>query len=206
MKSTYDHISIPIDSKISLPEKFKLRFYDLNAKDSQPSNERIIKVELCTYTNTGNKMVCQKFFTCKTCRFTEDQCVCEVCARKCHTFHNISPLGFKEGYCSCGAGELRFRSQCNNKKLAQKPFVPGPCTINETGKYFKYQKFYKCLTCGFSENSGCCDACAKTCHLGHDLIYMGTVRSYCDCGYGEEPGCVPCKCVKAPNPNYQAPQ
>ena len=28
----------------------------------------------------------------------------------------------------------------------------------------------------------CCEGCALTCHAGHDLVYVGYVSMYCDCG------------------------
>lgn len=90
--------------------------------------------------------------------------------------------------------------------MTRNNFIPGPCTINKTGKTYIYQGFYRCLTCRFKEGAGCCESCAKRCLLGHDLIYCGCIRSYCDCGAGGVRGCVPCQCIKIPNPNYQTHQ
>ena len=70
--------------------------------------------------------------------------------------------------------------------------ISGAFTIYRTGESFLKQPFFRFITSGFSENDGCCEICAKTCHLGHDLIYRGEVDSFCDCGYANPN----CKCVK----------
>ena len=46
--------------------------------------------------------------------------------------------------------------------------------------------FYRCLSCGFSDDYclGVCEVCAKKCHKGHELQFIGYVESYCDCGAG----------------------
>lgn len=106
-----------------------------------------------------------------------------------------------------GCSKLKdFKIPKSVEKIEHFAYIPGPCTFNNTGKNYIYQEFYKCLTCGFSKNAGCCEACAKVCHLGHDFLYRGRIRSYCDCGASEVNGCVPCQCIKIPNPKYQSPQ
>lgn len=57
-----------------------------------------------------------------------------------------------------------------------------PCTINKTGENYVKQSIFRFTTCGFSKNEGYCEICAKTCHLGHDLIYSGKIDSFIDCG------------------------
>lgn len=86
--------------------------------------------------------------------------------------------------------------------LSVPAFIPGPCTLNKNGRNFVKQNFFKCLTCNYSNDKGCCEICAKTCHLGHDLKYLGMIPSFCNCGYEDNN----CKCVKIPNPNYKPSQ
>ena len=97
------------------------------------------------------------------------------------------------------------------------PLVDGPCTYNRTHNHYVRQPFYDCVTCGLVNGLGCCEACAKICHRGHQLVYRGVLESFCDCGEGKTHSCVHCKCLKVPanqapyvnqqhhNYNYQSP-
>jgi hypothetical protein len=58
------------------------------------------------------------------------------------------------------------------------------CTFLKTGKSSKKQKIWCCKTCGLLDNFGCCQSCAEICHKGHDLIYTGKRKCFCDCGAG----------------------
>ena len=40
----------------------------------------------------------------------------------------------------------------------------------------------KCRDC-YTGSLGCCEACAKTCHKGHRLEYVGISHAFCDCGF-----------------------
>lgn len=124
----------------------------------------------------------QKLFMCRICKLRRGECIFETCAKNSPAGHDLIYCGAKEGYCDCGAGNLSCHCKCN--KVTENNFIPGPCTFNKTGKTYIYP-FYRCLTCRFKERAGCCESCAKTCHLDHDLIYCGCIRSYCDCGAGE---------------------
>ena len=55
------------------------------------------------------------------------------------------------------------------------------------------QKWYYCKTCGLINNAGCCEACSKICHQGHEVEFADKSTSFfCDCGAGL--GKTPCKC------------
>ncbi|KAK8876042.1 hypothetical protein M9Y10_006226 [Tritrichomonas musculus] len=156
----------------------------------------------CTFLKTGKTMKNQKLYTCITCNLRQGQCICESCARICHSNHDVRSCGYKKGYCDCGAANISFQCICNKECPAgNKPaFIPGPCTFNRTGKNFIIQPFYRCITCNYPDGKGCCEWCAKICHIGHKLCYKGEIRSFCDCGYGCVEGFPICKCVQIPNP------
>ena len=61
-----------------------------------------------------------------------------------------------------------------------------------TGKSYFSQKWYHCKTCGLIGNLGCCEACAKICHQGHEVEFHKSSNFFCDCGAGF--GKAPCKC------------
>ncbi|KAK9863771.1 hypothetical protein WJX84_004776 [Apatococcus fuscideae] len=66
------------------------------------------------------------------------------------------------------------------------------CSYVGSGKQYVEQHWFFCYTCNLVESKGCCSACARTCHAGHDLVYSGRSRFYCDCGAGI-PGVPACK-------------
>lgn len=68
----------------------------------------------CTFIKTGEKMVEQELFTCLTCRFGEGTCMRKACARYCHYGHEVRSLGVVQGFCDCGAGNLRTQCRCMN--------------------------------------------------------------------------------------------
>lgn len=116
-------------------------------------------------------MISQKIYTCKTCNLKKGECICEVCARKCHANHDVSLIGFSEGFCDCGAGNISCHCLCCDKNSKVPAFIPYPFTINWTGENFYHQNFYRCITCNYSGDLGCCD-----------LEFRGYIKSYCDCG------------------------
>ncbi|KAK8890675.1 hypothetical protein M9Y10_035460 [Tritrichomonas musculus] len=79
---------------------------------------------------------------------------------------------------------------------ANGPLVDGPCTYNRTHRTQIVQPFYSCITCGLVNDLGCCEACARVCHAGHQLVPKGNISCYCDCGEGSVRTCVRCKCRK----------
>jgi hypothetical protein len=142
----------------------------------------------CTLCQTGVRFVDQKWYNCLTCTgLTENVGCCEICARICHAGHTLSAVKKGGFYCDCGVGGLPFHCKC----------ITGPstscCTYLITGRRFMIQKWYNCLTCFDSNRQGCCEICARICHVGHNLVFAKKSRFYCDCGAGS---CrVPCKCI-----------
>ena len=58
-----------------------------------------------------------------------------------------------------------------------------------------WQPFYHCKTCGLVDEFGCCEACAKICHQGHNVKFSHYANCFCDCGAGD--GIIPCKSESA---------
>ena len=65
------------------------------------------------------------------------------------------------------------------------------CTYANTGRTYIRQKWYHCRTCGLVGNLGCCEACVRSCHRGHDVSFDGIDNCFCDCGAGEGR----CRCI-----------
>jgi hypothetical protein len=65
---------------------------------------------------------------------------------------------------------------------------PEHCTFVDTESERILQRRWTCRTCSFAGISACCDACARICHAGHDLVDEGYQLCFCDCGtqrYGQ---------------------
>eukprot|EP01043_Picozoa_sp_COSAG02_P078168 COSAG02_NODE_17464_length_1001_cov_1.341463_2_plen_204_part_01 len=60
----------------------------------------------------------------------------------------------------------------------------GCCSFAKHGETFVEQPFYECVTCELTlENgTGICRACKRSCHAGHDVGFVGSIKAYCDCG------------------------
>jgi hypothetical protein len=73
------------------------------------------------------------------------------------------------------------------------------CTFAVHGDQFVEQHWFQCYTCGLTDSRGCCSACARTCHAGHDVVYAAKSRFFCDCGgeNGPRGNAVACKCLSA---------
>ena len=57
------------------------------------------------------------------------------------------------------------------------------CTFDKYGSDFRTQSWFECLTCWGAESSfGCCEYCAKKCHVGHRLVSHQPSGFFCDCG------------------------
>ena len=65
------------------------------------------------------------------------------------------------------------------------------CTFATGGDAFLEQHWYYCYTCDLAGSRGCCSACARTCHAGHEVSYSRRSRFFCDCGAGAARG-APC--------------
>ncbi|OHT07850.1 hypothetical protein TRFO_23795 [Tritrichomonas foetus] len=74
------------------------------------------------------------------------------------------------------------------------PSEVGPfCTYQQFNRKYIHQKFYHCHTCNLVGPLGCCEACAKRCHIGHDVSeFSETVHCYCDCGANPDHKCISC--------------
>jgi hypothetical protein len=81
------------------------------------------------------------------------------------------------------------------------------CSFVATGAEFAQQHWYNCFTCGLHGDKGCCGACARNCHAGHDLQYAKFSAFFCDCGSGDadDDGCGVCRCNHADATPYPAP-
>ena len=55
------------------------------------------------------------------------------------------------------------------------------CTYSRTGTGSACQDCYECITCNMAGRYCVCIACAKTCHVGHDIRYKGFISAFCDC-------------------------
>ena len=73
-----------------------------------------------------------------------------------------------------------------------------PCTIADNGSVVFKQPWFYCKTCWPNDkNKGCCIACAKRCHKGHDIRYCGWCECYCDCPLSGQ-----CECYLKGNPIF----
>jgi len=69
------------------------------------------------------------------------------------------------------------------QEIVSKLLSQGICSYHFTDDKFFTQKFYRCHTCpDYGPNEGMCEACAKNCHQGHKLQYLGEISCFCDCG------------------------
>ena len=58
------------------------------------------------------------------------------------------------------------------------------CSILQTGfsqKPGTEQEFYICATCNINFGRVVCSNCINYCHIGHEIMYAGFNRGYCDC-------------------------
>ena len=57
------------------------------------------------------------------------------------------------------------------------------CTYSSSKTQYVTQPFYRCRTCFKGDNEGCCAACVKVCHAGHNVYLADVVGgAFCDCG------------------------
>ena len=128
----------------------------------------------CTYDQYGSVFMNQKWYECLYC-WDEGSgfgC-CVVCAEKCHSGHNLVSHESGDFFCDCGA---------NNHEVTPKYSVSVVCTYTTTKKEYVDQWFYRCHTCFTESTKGCCSACVKNCHRGHDVENSGIRNTFCDCG------------------------
>jgi hypothetical protein len=62
------------------------------------------------------------------------------------------------------------------------------CTYRITGSQYSPQQYHYCYTCNLVDGRGCCLACARVCHAGHQLSApIHSDSFYCDCGSNDGP-------------------
>ena len=127
---------------------------------------------VCTYTFLKTHFVEQEFFRCRTCFTGENLGCCAPCARKCHATHSTVSIGMANAFCDCGLQSCAIYCKAGRK-----------CNYDAHGQSSRIQMWFQCRTC-WGEDSvfGCCEECAKGCHLGHDLVSQELRPSLCDCG------------------------
>lgn len=145
----------------------------------------------CSYIRTGRWGTNQKKFHCKTCGLMGDMGICEVCARKCHTGHNVVEVSSLAHFgCDCGAECSKQPCKCIPNNSC--------CTLGRIGKNSSTQHVWGCKTCGLSGSQGVCNQCAERCHKGHQLIDQGCWNQFsCSCGTSKVQG--PCMCKTGPS-------
>ena len=128
----------------------------------------------CTYDQYGSAHRNQKWYECLSC-WDEGSgygC-CVVCAKECHSGHNLVSHESGDFFCDCGA---------NSHKVTPKYSVDAVCTYTTTKKEYFNQWFYRCHTCFTESTKGCCSACVENCHRGHNVEDSGMRNAFCDCG------------------------
>ncbi|KAL6751673.1 hypothetical protein V8C86DRAFT_668649 [Haematococcus lacustris] len=96
----------------------------------------------------------------------------------------------------CGALQ-RARPRKQQHREGGEPEPPKlQCSFAQNGESFIEQHWYFCYTCGLVDSKGCCAACLRCCHAGHDTVYSGRSRFFCDCGANANaPATHPCRCL-----------
>ena len=83
-------------------------------------------INCCTFNETGKKYYKQDRYACKTCSFKDDEGVCSVCVRTCHSDHDVSYDGYLSHFCDCGA---KGEELCNSLTKKQ----AGSTSVSRTG-------------------------------------------------------------------------
>ena len=120
----------------------------------------------------------QPAYRCSTCSMTPSETICGACARNCHAGHNVEYIG--ELLCTCDCCFLGDGiCKCNDRQSVR--LDPSyKCTYK--GQSYDEQPTYKCKTCFPGENGNTiCERCARICHRGHELWFVGNSSCDCDC-------------------------
>lgn len=146
------------------------------------------RTDRCTFLYSGPNPFLQSMYLCITCGATSpEKAICEACSKKCHSGHNLVQCGYSSSFCHCD--ECERKGNFNGCKLREEETV---CTFSKTGKSFFEQNAWCCIDCNLTGDYCICSVCAKKCHSGHKLVYMGKLNCFCDCGTGS---CkINCKC------------
>lgn len=136
----------------------------------------------CSFGLTGRKYAVQPLYECLTCGLGSGEGVCEACKTSCHSGHLVVKVSDASAhFCDCGAKGLCMRFRADKVK---EHMDGDQCSFNLTGRAFARQDWYQCRSChDMSGRNGCCEACARTCHQGHDVFLKEVGASFfCDCG------------------------
>lgn len=134
---------------------------------------------ICTFEVSGETMINQRFFLCRTCGINQNdnnvEGCCEVCAYRCHKGHDVfCPSGIVPSFCDCpGSGKCT----CNKHETNQK------CTGEITNGVPACQPMYQCKDCEINGNSYICQNCAINLHKGHNLTFKYKVKKAICCHY-----------------------
>lgn len=111
--------------------------------------------------------------------------VCSACQNR------FAQVGFPCRYCrrpiewACVSSVLSNLALQYSRDHSTAVFLPesAQCTFLRTGRSYSLQRWYSCATCGLASEigQGVCEACAKTCHKGHQCAYVSDANSFCDC-------------------------
>lgn len=78
---------------------------------------------------------------------------------------------------------LKRSEEACGQGVVSKMLRQGVCSYHFTGDNYVTQNFYRCHSCpDYGPNEGVCEACAKNCHRGCKLQYVGEKSCFCDCG------------------------
>ena len=152
----------------------------------------------CTYDQYGSAARNQKWYECLSCWDEESGYgCCVVCAEECHLGHNLVSHESGDFSCDCGANnhDVTFEESDEEESSIDNNVV---CTYTTTMKEYVDQPFYRCHTCFTESNKGCCRACVKNCHRGHDIEDSGIRNAFCDCGLE----CCATRCKIGPKCTY----
>ena len=132
------------------------------------------KTKRCAYDQYGNTLKLQEWYSCQTCwPNTSDFGCCKLCAKECHSGHELVLNEAKEFSCDCG---LNNHSASHLSAMATSGTT---CTYSSIKTNIIKQHIYNCHTC---KNTHCCTACIQKCHKGHNVEYSGISSAFCDCG------------------------
>ncbi|KAA0188631.1 E3 ubiquitin-protein ligase UBR4 [Fasciolopsis buskii] len=65
----------------------------------------LLNHDVCSYTATQQAFVDQHWYHCHSCRLEYSEGVCSVCARVCHSGHDLSYAKQSTFFCDCGASK-----------------------------------------------------------------------------------------------------
>ena len=60
--------------------------------------ERALKHQKCTVSFIGEQYVQQMYYGCKTCKISVEDGFCEVCAKTCHSGHELEQYKVRGAY------------------------------------------------------------------------------------------------------------